>query len=197
MCLYGYTYPAVSLDDFWTPEILFVLSASFGFCLFLTTIISFILIRLIAHICILMPSCIYDLIVCRWAGLMHLSTVCVCVRARARASVSEAADMPSGMAIKVVWRGGVTLNDAWGSLLKAAALCGDCNTNEPLPVSYSTILEDAHAGGASLQVHCWVCACFAVLSFLRSHWAPIELWRFSLSVSVKPFFIFYLFIFFL
>ncbi|TMS11625.1 hypothetical protein E3U43_019016 [Larimichthys crocea] len=48
-----------------------------------------------------------------------------------------------------------------GASFEVAALCGDCNANEPLPVSSGTILEEAKAGGASLQVHCCegVCAC--------------------------------------
>lgn len=72
----------------------------------------------------------------------------VCVRAT-----------PHAIMIKVVRRGGVTLNDASGSLFKVSVLCGDCNANEPLPVSSSTILEDTQAGRRALQVHCCVCVC--------------------------------------
>lgn len=151
----------IKLDDIWNNEILQ------AFFLFATTINYFHVgcILLIERICILIYSWICA--VCRWVGLMHLC-VCVCLW--------EAADMPSTVAIKVVWRGGVTLNDAWGSLFKVAALCGCCNTNEPLPVSSGTILEDAQAGGASLQVHrcARMCACFAVLGCVRSCWAPIK-----------------------
>lgn len=78
---------------------------------------------------------------------------CVCVRTH----LHKVADMPSNGAIKVVRRGDVTLNDASGSLFKVAVLCGDCNANEPLPVSSSTILEDTQAGRGARQVHCSVC----------------------------------------
>lgn len=89
--------------------------------------------------------------ICAVNKWVYLGGVCV------RTHVHKVANMPSNGAIKVVRRGDVTLNDASGSLFKVAVLCGDCNANEPLPVSSSTILEDTQAGGGARQVHCSVC----------------------------------------
>lgn len=56
----------------------------------------------------------------------------------------------------------MTLNDARGSLFKFAVLYRDCNANEPLPVSYGTMVWSAQAGGASEHLYKFMCACVCV-----------------------------------
>jgi len=116
--------------------------------------------------------------------------VCVCVCVCAWEVPDEA--------IAVVWMAGVTPTEAWESLFKVAALCGYFNTNEPLPVSHSTILDNALAGGASLQVHrccvrlcVCVCVCLAVLELVRSCWSPVRWGCFAVCLSKHFIFLYF------